>query len=154
MLPLTSASETGNSPVPSPFLGATFPNSPRSLPHLLPRIHCCKLLSHGNPHGIRYWDLHASTSLPGTHRVTASTLSAIQCLHCTRGMGPFSTQQRAGKKQLGVTGSWQHRSARLCGGCHLLRQADRAAPRQPSLSAAVAAKNLGMIKRELGEPQF
>lgn len=120
LLPLASAGETGNSPAPSPFLEAAFPNFPRPLPHLPPGIHCHNLLPHGNLHGIRYWVLHVSTlHLQGNWRhLICNSMSALHQGHGgvpSRDLPTHSKEQRAGKEQRGATGSWQ-RSARLRGG--------------------------------------
>ena len=117
LLPLTSASEMGNSPAPSPFL---FSNFPSSLPHLPPGIHCCNLLPHGNPHGIRYPLIHFAPWHPqGNQRhLLCNSMSALHQGHGgvpSRDLPTHCKEQRAGKEQFGATGSWQ-RSACLRGG--------------------------------------
>lgn len=152
-------------PSTSPSPGAAFPSSPRPLPQLPPGIHVCDFLSHGNPHGIGYWDLCASTSLPGICRGNWWHLQFDVCIAPgtwgTPQQGPSNAQQRAQELTKSslvpqATGRGQHVSAGTikvnvsvtCSN-RLTKPEGAGTSQQPSLSAAVASKNPGDIRKEL-----
>lgn len=158
-------SETDNCLPTSPSLGAAFPSFPRPLPQLPPGIHCCNFLSHGNPHGIGYCNLCASTSLPGICGGNWWHLQFDACIAPgtwgTPQQGPSNTQQRAQEVTKSnlvpqATGRGQHVSAgtvkvnvAITCSNRLSNPEDTGAPRQPSLSTVVASKSPGDIRGEL-----
>lgn len=103
LLPLTSASETGNPPAPSPFLGAVFPNFPRPSPHLPQGIHCRNLLKTcmGLGTGTCVLPLH---SLAPTGEPVAPYLQFNICVAPEAGgspqQGPSNTQRELAKSSL------------------------------------------------------